>query len=54
MKKMIYLLLKDFPKLRDYLYKAKIEEFPEKIKQDIKNLRSSLIITEDVDKQNSF
>ncbi len=45
---LIYLLLKDFPKLRDYIYKSKLDNFTKEVREDIEKLRNTLIITEKV------
>lgn len=44
--KMIYLLMKDLPVLRAYLYKQSIVVLPKKIREDIIELRKGLIIRE--------
>lgn len=44
----LYLMMKDLPTLREYLYRKGITKMPKDIREDIEKLRSSMIVRERV------
>ena len=43
---MLFLLLKDYPKVRYYLFKEDIRNIPKRIKEEVIKLRSVMVVKE--------